>query len=334
MNTLRRFPRFCVLSFLCACLFSFAQPIASAFAVQAQDEQAKVLAEIEKLKKQTEETTNDPLLYFKLSELHQQLYQWQEAAEALERATRIKPDFAAAHRELGWCYVALSKYAEALGAHKQALAHATDSQGSRFFGKIKLPAGPSLADAQLAVGFDLALMREYDDAIAAYQEAMALNPKFEDALYEIGRVYVAQGKKDEAMGIARKLSSYLGEWLLKELALTRPAANTPVVKAAPAEDRKTEPLKMTATVRPKILYKERAKYTEEARTNRVRGVVVLNMTFFADGRISDFRVLRPLPYGLTAMALIAAEKIRFEPALRDGQQVSVRGNIEFAFTLY
>jgi TonB family protein len=91
---------------------------------------------------------------------------------------------------------------------------------------------------------------------------------------------------------------------------------------------------MTASLRPTILYKEKAKYTEMAREEGVQGTVVLNVIFFADGQLGSMRVVRGLPYGLTAQALIAAEKIRFKPALKEGQPTSVRGNLEFGFHLY
>jgi hypothetical protein len=52
------------------------------------------------------------------------------------------------------------------------------------------------------------------------------------------------------------------------------------------------------------------------------------------GQIGSVRVVRGLPYGLTAQALIAAQKIRFDPALKNGQPISVRGNLEFSFNLY
>ena len=94
------------------------------------------------------------------------------------------------------------------------------------------------------------------------------------------------------------------------------------------------PLRMTANLRPTILYKERAPYTEDARQNRVQGVVVLNVTFGADSRIHDIGVMRGLPHGLTEKAIEAAKRIRFTPAIRDGKPVSVRGHIEFNFALY
>jgi TonB family protein len=91
---------------------------------------------------------------------------------------------------------------------------------------------------------------------------------------------------------------------------------------------------MSASLRPTILYKEKAKYTEEARQNKVQGTVVLNVVFTADGRVTSIRVVRGLPDGLTEKAIEAAQKIRFNPAVKNGAPVSVRGNLEFTFNLY
>ena len=92
-------------------------------------------------------------------------------------------------------------------------------------------------------------------------------------------------------------------------------------------------LPMSADLRPKILYKEKAQYTKEARDEKVEGIVVLNMVFGADAKITNIRVVRGLPAGLTEAAIEAAKKIRFEPAMKDGQPVSVRGDIEYSFRL-
>jgi TonB family protein len=91
---------------------------------------------------------------------------------------------------------------------------------------------------------------------------------------------------------------------------------------------------MSANLKPTILYKEKAKYTEEARQNKIQGTVVLNVVFTADGRITSIRVVRGLPDGLTEKAIEAAQKIRFNPAVKNGAPVSVRGNLEFSFNLY
>src|SRR5262249_31749442 len=91
---------------------------------------------------------------------------------------------------------------------------------------------------------------------------------------------------------------------------------------------------MTADLRPTITYREKAKYTEEARNNGVEGTVVLQVVFRMNGSITDIRVIRGLPDGLTEKAIEAAKKIRFIPAMREGAPVSVRGILEFEFNLY
>lgn len=90
----------------------------------------------------------------------------------------------------------------------------------------------------------------------------------------------------------------------------------------------------TRDLRPTILYKERAKYTEDARQNQIQGTVVLSVIFGADGRIQDVRAIRSLPNGLTEEAISVAQRIRFNPATRGGKPVSVRSTIEYNFTLY
>jgi TonB family protein len=90
---------------------------------------------------------------------------------------------------------------------------------------------------------------------------------------------------------------------------------------------------MTSSMRPKILYKEKAQYTQEAKDKKIEGTVVLSVVFGADGQIGDIRVIRGLPHGLTQKAIEASSKIRFEPAMKDGRPVSVRGKLEYSFKL-
>lgn len=90
----------------------------------------------------------------------------------------------------------------------------------------------------------------------------------------------------------------------------------------------------SANLKPTILYKERASYTEDARQQRIQGTVVLSVVFGANGQLRGIRTLRGLPHGLTEAAIAAARRIRFNPAVRNGQPVSVRSVIEFNFALY
>ncbi len=86
-------------------------------------------------------------------------------------------------------------------------------------------------------------------------------------------------------------------------------------------------------MRPEILYQEKAKYTEDARQNRVHGTVLLSIVFSADGRIMHVRVIRGLPDGLNEEAMKVANEIIFLPALKNGQPVTVRMSVEYTFNL-
>jgi TonB family protein len=93
-------------------------------------------------------------------------------------------------------------------------------------------------------------------------------------------------------------------------------------------------LSQTGIIKPRVTYKENAKYTEEARENVIHGTVALNVIFGVDGTISGVRVTSGLPYGLTESAIDAAGRVRFESAIKNGEPATVRGTIEFTFHLF
>lgn len=115
---------------------------------------------------------------------------------------------------------------------------------------------------------------------------------------------------------------------------------TSMAQSEDPKDKKPAPTPPSAvqgdsfSLKPKITYREKAKYTEEARDNVTHGTVALSVVFHSNGSISDIKVVTGLPYGLIQSAIEAARKVRFEPAIKDGQPVSVRGILEFTFHLY
>jgi len=111
----------------------------------------------------------------------------------------------------------------------------------------------------------------------------------------------------------------------------RPQAAVPGTAAS--SDHQPTPQAISYSLKPTIIYREKAGYTVEARQNRVEGVVVLSVVFNVNGSITDISVVRGLPDGLSEKAIEAAKKIRFQPAVKNGTPVSVRGNIEFFFNL-
>ena len=87
-------------------------------------------------------------------------------------------------------------------------------------------------------------------------------------------------------------------------------------------------------LKPTISYQGKALYTVKARDEKVKGRVVLNALFHESGRITDIRVIKALPHGLTEQAIGTAYLIKFTPAIKDGKAVSVRGSLVYDFDLY
>jgi TonB family protein len=82
-----------------------------------------------------------------------------------------------------------------------------------------------------------------------------------------------------------------------------------------------------------ITYKPNPVYTDEARSLKLEGEVLLEMTFFANGTLHVNRVVRGLGHGLDEAATTAANKIRFKPALRNGEPVDSTAIVHVVFQM-
>ena len=82
-----------------------------------------------------------------------------------------------------------------------------------------------------------------------------------------------------------------------------------------------------------ITYKPNPVYTDEARKLKLEGEVLLEMSFGANGTLRVNRVVRGLGHGLDEAAIAAAQKIRFKPALRNGQAVDSTAIVHVVFQI-
>jgi TonB family protein len=86
--------------------------------------------------------------------------------------------------------------------------------------------------------------------------------------------------------------------------------------------------------RPVLLNQPRPFYTEEARRNKVQGVVRVRILIEASGAVKEVVVMRGLPDGLNEQAIRAAYQMRFRPAMKNGQPVVYwLNNVEVEFNL-
>src|SRR5579864_9265853 len=82
-----------------------------------------------------------------------------------------------------------------------------------------------------------------------------------------------------------------------------------------------------------ITFKPNPVYTDEARSMKLEGEVLLEVNFSANGTLHVNRVVRGLGHGLDEAALAAANKIRFKPALRSGQPIDSTAIVHVTFQL-
>ncbi|MBD0373009.1 MAG: energy transducer TonB [Pyrinomonadaceae bacterium] len=88
------------------------------------------------------------------------------------------------------------------------------------------------------------------------------------------------------------------------------------------------------TERARITARPEPQYTETARRFQVSGTVILEAVLSKTGEITDIRVVKGLPHGLTRSSLDALKRIKFVPATKDGVQVSQRIMVEYNYNIY
>ncbi len=88
-----------------------------------------------------------------------------------------------------------------------------------------------------------------------------------------------------------------------------------------------------ATTPVEILSKPNPVYTEEARSLRLQGEVLLEVMFGANGQLHVNRVVRGMGHGLDEAAIAAANKMRFKPAQHYNQPVDSIATVHVVFQL-
>lgn len=84
---------------------------------------------------------------------------------------------------------------------------------------------------------------------------------------------------------------------------------------------------------PSLLFKVEPEYSEEARSAKYQGTVLLKVVVDVDGRAKDIQVLNGLGLGLDEKGVLAVQQWKFKPGERDGLPVAVQAQIEINFKL-
>jgi len=105
------------------------------------------------------------------------------------------------------------------------------------------------------------------------------------------------------------------------------------VAAPPTVQSRPAPSAAAKLVPAEILSKPVPIYTDEARSKRIEGEVLLEVVLEASGKLRVLKVVRGLGHGLDDAAVRAAEQIRFKPALKDGQPYDSTAVVHIIFQL-
>ena len=84
---------------------------------------------------------------------------------------------------------------------------------------------------------------------------------------------------------------------------------------------------------PSVLHKVEPEYSEEARTARLQGTVIVQVVIGTNGVAGDSRIVKGLGLGLDEQAIEAISQWQFKPGVRDGQPVPVAATIEVNWRL-
>ena len=84
---------------------------------------------------------------------------------------------------------------------------------------------------------------------------------------------------------------------------------------------------------PRLLRKVEPDYTDQAKDAKTEGQVVLAIEVGANGKAHNIQVIRSLDQGLDQNAIEAVRRWKFKPAVKDGEPVTVRANVEVNYRL-
>ena len=117
------------------------------------------------------------------------------AADLFRRAIELDPGYGPAYAGLATAHSTLYEW---FGANDADLA------GAERASERALELGPDLAEAHVARGCALSLMRRYEDASKEFEESIRLNPNLFDAYYYYARTRFARGDVAGSAELFRK----------------------------------------------------------------------------------------------------------------------------------
>ncbi len=172
-------------------------------------------------------TSNNYIASTNLAQTLSQSGRFDEAIVESQKALEIKPDFAAAHNNLGNALLQNNQSGDGVRGQEPAVDEAIEhfrkalqikpdfTQARSNLAKALWQKGqmdeaiaqfqktleiePNDAEAEFCLGTAFLQKREVNEAIAHYQKALEINPDYAEARCSLGNAFVAEGKYSEAI---------------------------------------------------------------------------------------------------------------------------------------
>lgn len=158
--------------------------------------------------------------YYNLGNCYNKINDIQKALYFFQKAVGINENFVEAHFNSGINFSKLNKNEEAIKSFEKTIAiddqHSEafynlgncyskiDVQKSLYYYQKALNIDGNLAEAYLNIGLILSKLNRNDDAIIAYENAVAINNKYSDAFQNLGDCYYKKGLPEKAVSMYRK----------------------------------------------------------------------------------------------------------------------------------
>jgi TonB family protein len=121
--------------------------------------------------------------------------------------------------------------------------------------------------------------------------------------------------------------------LRQELAKIEAQRTADAASASEAKEKLAQLYQSSGDRKAKVIYRVEPEYPEDARAKKIEGTVVLGLTIDHDGLPQNIQVKKSLYPSLDQSAIETVRKWRFEPALKNGQPVSMWVSVEVYFAL-
>lgn len=132
-----------------------------------------------------------PQEWFDKGKLLKDKENYNEAAQAFKKAVALKPTYAEALHQLGWCYNELSMFAEALDVLKKEEKNNPPDKAGNF----------------MELGYAYKGLKKYDDAILYFDKAIAEDPEYALAYKERGVAHFKNQNYEKALNDFNKYAS-------------------------------------------------------------------------------------------------------------------------------